>query len=159
MTAGGKGHARRPTDEAAYSAGYDAIFGRKADQALADGMRAENLARANPIKAVGPLADVEVFAKLMRDEPCPLYAHALREAAGSVYHQAQMGRSSTAEQAPLTRSVVGSNPTAPAIRHEWKVDHVDGPGLPIQYRGPDIYTVYEGRDTEPSAIYIDDDSG
>ena len=68
----GKGSGRRPESDGSYSAGWDAIFGRKADQALADRMRAENLAKST-------------------------------------------GRSSTAEQGALTASVVGSNPTAPAI--------------------------------------------
>ena len=53
MTAGGKGHARRPTNEAAYGSNYDAIFGRKADQALADGMRAENLQLAQDASKAG----------------------------------------------------------------------------------------------------------
>ena len=57
MSAGGKGHARRPTNETAYADGFDRIFGRKADQALADSMRAENLASALGSGVTGSAAD------------------------------------------------------------------------------------------------------
>lgn len=79
--AGGKGHAPRPiaVDADTYASNWDAIFGRKQDQALVESMRAENM--RNAMQQMDNI----------------------------------VGRSSTAEQAPLKRTAEGSSPSAPAI--------------------------------------------
>jgi len=40
------------------------------------------------------LKDVERFVQLMREDPCDLYAHALREAAGGVFFLQRNGAKS-----------------------------------------------------------------